>query len=168
MNSCYMSCRPQDHHHLSSCYTTESFISELNNKGNDIIHSTRCQLRTTGGNDKTLCGSKLHSLVSSGLFHDARALPKDCTLGSRGPKSQCIGCSYISRAERCSSGVGGHAEFSVKLLLVVILHWCSGADVADVPHNNLSPYKHPLGWPPPAYKMMTIHTHRTQVHVLWG
>ena len=121
LNSCYKSHRPQDHHHLGSCYTTESFISELNNKGNDITHSTRCQPRTTGRNDKTLCGSKLHSLVSSRLFGDARALPKDCTLGSRGPKSRCVRCSYILRAERCSSGVGGHAEFSVKLLLVVIL-----------------------------------------------
>ena len=29
--------------------------------------------------------------------------------------------------------------------------WHGGADMADVPHDEPSPYKHPLGRPPPAY-----------------
>ena len=48
------------------------------------------------------------------------------------------------------------------------LNWRGGADVANVPHEEPSPNKHPLGRPPPAYKMMTVDMHRTRMHVLWG
>ena len=40
--------------------------------------------------------------------------------------------------------------------------------MADVPHGEPSPYKHPLGRPPPAYEMMTVDTHRTWMPLLWG
>ena len=40
--------------------------------------------------------------------------------------------------------------------------------MADVPHNNLSPYKHPLGRPPPSYEMMTVVMQHTWMRVLWG
>ena len=65
-------------------------------------------------------------------------------------------CAHIpQRGEAC-------VEPSSLLLIV----WCWHGRYP--PHARTYPDKHPLGWPPPAYKVVTIDTHCIWMCVLWG
>ena len=92
-----------------------------------------------------------------------------------GPDTTCISddnCRHASQMDACPVAltlgeVECWAEGSAAFHWYY-LYWRGGADMADIPHNNPSPYKHPLGRPPPAYEMMTVDMHHTWMHVLWG
>ena len=86
-----------------------------------------------------------------------------------GPDTTCIpddNCRHASQMDVYPVGLTLGEVAALPSADIICIGWV--VHVADVPHEEPSPNKHPLGRPPPAYEMMTIDTHCTRMCVLWG